>query len=213
MGLCIGFFFLIKKDGFSAWAGKGRLPACALAFTLPLLLTVAYIAALGALRQMGADLLWPFCHYSSPNKVPFGYIQSDWLVLLLGSTSWRAFVLVVSSPFFIVSALPIFGLFNLGYSAYQFCQYGKDSSAWRYYIVVSAVHFSLFLSTVAAARPDSTHFILQALLYCLVLGWMSEADQRVGGIGRTANCKGYLFNISSSRFLLLTNRGREMGYH
>ena len=174
LGLGAGFLILALSDRFSLWAGR-RLVALALGFALPTLLTLAYFGSHGALVQMRADLMWPFYHYASPSKLPYGDAGAPWAELLHGSFGWRTFIVLLMSPLFIISGLPIFAACGLAYWTFRFRRTRGFGRARRYYVLISAALSGLLLSTLATGRPDATHIMLQAPLFCLVLGWMAEA--------------------------------------
>jgi 4-amino-4-deoxy-L-arabinose transferase-like glycosyltransferase len=175
LGLALGLFIFIVSGQLGVRANRKWLLGLGVGFAGPLLLTVAYFYANHSLPQMIACLLWPFHHYSSVNNLPFGYLQGNWPALLQGSWGWRAFGLFVLSPFFILSALPVFAFCLLAYSTLRLRRGREMCGARRVQVLVAAVLSGLLLSVVGTGRPDSVHVMYLAPLFSLVLGWMAEA--------------------------------------
>ena len=175
LGLALGFFGLKLCAPSSVRLDRKTVAALALGFTAPFLLTVAYFALHRSAPQMIADLLWPFQHYSSANKLPYGYVVVIWRMLVRGSLGSRALGVFILSPLLVLSALPIFALPVAAYSALRLRKSREASGACRYYLLVSAALFGVLLSTIATGRPDALHIVFEAPLFCLVLGWMAEA--------------------------------------
>lgn len=175
LGLCAGFLVLLAGEGLSGWGGKRAIVAVLVGFAIPIVATLVYFGAHGALRPMVVDLMWPFHHYAGPSRAFYGDVEIPFAELLRDSLGWRAFAVLVMSPLFIVSSLPIFAAGALLYWSFTFGKARKRTRSSAYYVLISAALSGLLLSTLATGRPDATHIMLQAPLFCVVLGWMAEA--------------------------------------
>ncbi len=175
IGLGAGFLILVAKDGLESWRWRENLAALMVGSALPVLGTLGYFARHGALGPMMADLMWPLRHYSAPSRLGYGAIETPFLGLLSGSPGRRAFGLFVTSPLFIVSALPIFAACIFAYRAFRLYKDGTAGQAARYYVLVSAALSGLLLATLATGRPSAINIMLQAPLFSIVLAWMVEA--------------------------------------
>jgi hypothetical protein len=174
LGLLAGFGAVVllgrrDKTRFS----RAHLWAFLAGFALPLLITVVYFATQHSLSTMVADCLWPFQHYQSVNKLPYGDVgltDSDLQKFFAEPWAFRLFILVVLSPCFLIPALPIVAVGVLGFGLVRLWQ-RKESQNTHYYVVTSATMVGLLLSTLATGRADLTHIMYQAPLLLLVLAW------------------------------------------
>ena len=219
VGLALGFVILGVSGALRLWTDRRYLVFLALGLVWPFLLTIAYFGAQHALLQMVSDVLWPIHHYSVVNKVPYGYVERDWIDLFHGSFGWRAFCVVVVSPLFLLPALPILAVCGLAWSTAQLWKRRMGSDLAPYYVLVSAVLSGLLVGTLATGRADVGHIVFQAPLFCLVLGWMSEAARtpflrlvRSWGsvylsVSLAALGLAFLLPSSGARYKLETRRG------
>ena len=129
----------------------------------PVAVAITYFAAQHALPQMMKDLIHPLQHYAAVNKVPYGYM--NWgddvrSAILDGSLPQTVFMLYVTSPPFLVSALPIIGAEVLVYSTIQTWKMRPAwAERWSYYVLVSACTTGLLLC-VLGTRKDWSHLRL-----------------------------------------------------
>jgi 4-amino-4-deoxy-L-arabinose transferase-like glycosyltransferase len=177
LGLVLGFFILRLCAPSSVRFDVKALTALAFGLGVPILLTVAYFALHRSLPQMMTDLLWPFRHYSAANKLPYGFVVSIWQGLVQGSLGSRAMGVFILSPLLLLSALPIFAVPVAACAALQLRKNREAGGAAGHYLLLSTTFLGLLLSTIATGRPDATHIIFEAPLFCLVLGWMAEAPR------------------------------------
>jgi hypothetical protein len=177
-GLLLGFVILAATGAAKVWTGWRRLFFLALGLLWPAVLTIWYFGAHRALPQMLSDIVWPLHHYSVANKVPYGYIERDWIDLFHGSLAWRAFCFVAVSPLFLLPALPLLGVCGLAWSTVQLWRRKMASHLAAYYILLSAALTGLLLGALATSRCDVGHIVFQAPLFYLVLAWLLEAAKR-----------------------------------
>jgi hypothetical protein len=141
-------------------------------FALPALITLAYFAARHCLPQMLADCLWPLQHYAAVNRVPYGFMGMQYPELdkvLAGPWGYRLAIIVLLSPCFIISALPILAVGALGFWLLRLRR-GEQPNVASYYVLVSATLVGLLLSTLAS-RPEFNRILSQAPLFFLILAW------------------------------------------
>ena len=96
--------------------------------------------------------------------------------ILDGSLPQTAFMLYLTSPPFLVSALPIIGAGVLVYSTIQTWKMRPArAERWSYYVLVSACTSGLLLC-VLGTRKDWSHLIFIAPIVCLILSWLLDGS-------------------------------------
>ena len=175
IGLALGAVILGVSGCLRLWAHRRSVIALAFGLVWPFLLTMAYFGAHRALGQMVSDVLWPLHHYSVLNRVPYGYVERDWVDLFHGSLGWRALSFVTVSPLFLVSSLPVFAVCALALSTALLWKQPMANGRTGYYVLVSAALTGLLIGTLATSRADVGHIVFVVPFFSLLLAWMSEA--------------------------------------
>lgn len=175
IGLLAGVGFIFMRTGRSGdLIRKRALLFLAAGIAIPPVVTVAYFAAHHGLSEMIRDCTWPFFHYSTTNRTPYGYMVASSNGAELWKSGWgaRIVLLLFSGPFFIIPLLPFVGLAVC-------CRFGFARSSrlridkqWAYWIMVSSVLSGLLISTILTRRPDFTHLDYLAPLFYIALAWV-----------------------------------------
>lgn len=176
LGLTVGFLFLSYTFGGRDLFTRRRLAALALGLLLPLLVTLAYFESQHSLGLMLADWLWPLKHYSSVNRVPYGFLPlspSEWHTLHSGSPLWQLFAFFVLSPAFLVPVLPVLAVVVLGCRLFAMRARRIWDRANAYYVFVCSCIGGLLLSLLVA-RPGLSHMMFLAPVFYVVLCWVFE---------------------------------------
>jgi Dolichyl-phosphate-mannose-protein mannosyltransferase len=186
LGLGFGCIALIKgrRSGFT----PVHLGAFLAAFTLPLLITIGYFASQHSLPQMIADWVWPLRHYSSVNKLPYGWLElTPTNVQEILSEPWpiRLCILFILSPYFLVPALPLLALGFLGFSVLRIRKEQNNRGVAGHLVLVSGTLAGLLLSTLVSGRPDVTHILYLGPLFFLVLAWALDGPSIRSGLWST----------------------------
>jgi 4-amino-4-deoxy-L-arabinose transferase-like glycosyltransferase len=180
LGLALGF-------GLLAWKGRHRIavkPVNLIAFlaglTVPTAITLVYFSGHRALLPMLADCLWALRHYSSANRLPYGY------AILFDTQLQRAHLLpwglqlamtVILSPFLILPVLPLMAAGVFAFSVFRLTRRKELDERECYFVVVSAVLVGLLLAVLASGRPDVSHLVIfNGPLFFLVLAWALETS-------------------------------------
>src|SRR5713101_2845086 len=113
-GLCLGLalgFGVLWIIGKKRLFGKSELAGLSLGFSWPLVLVFAYFGAQHSIGIMVEDWLWPLHHYTSANRVRYGY--QNWsdvarhLIFHSGPMWARVVKTIAVSPGFLVPTLPL----------------------------------------------------------------------------------------------------------
>jgi 4-amino-4-deoxy-L-arabinose transferase-like glycosyltransferase len=169
LGLLAGFL-AIRSTRRKPW--KLQPSALLLGFSWPVLAVVVYFATHHSLSAMLADWLWPFQHYSTANRVPYGY--QNWSDTarqeMFGGSSIlvRILTVLIVSPCLLMPVLP---LLAVGMLVYWIRRADPEKSA--YYILTCSVICGLLLSVVFV-RADVIHFMYLAPIFMLVLAWIAD---------------------------------------
>ena len=177
LGLLLGLLIIVRHHPCGhLWRGPYLLALLA-GMTWPFVLTLGYFGSHHCLSQMLAGWFWPLQHYSAVNRLPYGYLTlsgDGWEAFYGASWVRRLFVILVTSPWFIVPILPFLALGLMAFHAIEVLgkkQTGKTSS---YYVLVCAALLGLVLAAWATGRPDFTHLIYVGPPLFLVLAWLAE---------------------------------------
>jgi hypothetical protein len=143
----------------------------------PLLITMAYFASQQAFSSMLASWFWPLHHYSTANRVAYGYPNLAQLTVF-GPASWgmRLLEIVLFSPLLWFPILPLFGVALLLRLTLGAEQKALTVAEWPYYMLVSATISGLLLS-VMIVRTDYTHFVYLHPLFFLIVAWLLDGRQ------------------------------------
>jgi len=172
-GLGLGAVILVATDvEMRSTVNRGFLAAFILGFGLPLLFTFVYFDMHHALSQMLADWLWPLRNYSAANRTSYGFVilsAADRAEVYSEPWPSRLFDMLITGPWVIIPALPIFGAGVLLYWMQKRWRASRDENARAYYIVVSASVVGLLLSIFATGRPDFTHLVYISPILFVIL--------------------------------------------
>jgi 4-amino-4-deoxy-L-arabinose transferase-like glycosyltransferase len=182
MGLClglgIGFLSIFLMQGRRPLLSRVQLLTLASGLAWPFVITFIYFASQHTTSIMLADWFWPLQHYSTANRVPYGYQnwsdESRHLLFATGSLFERQIKFLAISPCFWIPVLPLVATGLLIYWIIQARWQCASEQKFRYYIIVSAALTGLWLSTIVV-RADIIHLMYLQPLNCLVLGWLLES--------------------------------------
>ena len=172
-GLCLGLvagFLAIRFTQRRPW--KLQPSALLLGFGWPILAVVIYFGIHHSLPAMLADWLWPLQHYSTANRVPYGY--QNWSDAarqeMFGGSSIlvRILTVLIVSPCLLMPVLPLLAVGMLVYSIRR-----ADPEKSAYYILTCSMICGLLLSVVFV-RADVIHFMYLAPIFLLVLAWIAD---------------------------------------
>src|SRR5439155_2604490 len=110
LGLAVGFLTLSFLDQSRPVFTKTSLIALAAGTAWPMLVTLAWFHANDSLQPMLSAWLWPLQHYSTANRVPYGYQNwsDDALQSLFGGRAPDLIISVLTvSPLFLLPFLPV----------------------------------------------------------------------------------------------------------
>lgn len=188
LGLVLGFVILKRMQRTASWCKGTYGIAFAAGFLLPLGLTLAYFGGHHSLSALWHDWLWPLHHYSTANKVPYGY--SDWsdqarrTLFGSGNRIETLIVLVAVSPCFILPVLPILGVLLLVRWTVLAKRKRLSPDRTAYYVLVgSSIAGSLL--AVIAVRANIIHFVYLTPLLYLVLAWIIDGTDIEASIVRS----------------------------
>ncbi len=174
-GFLLAFLLIIRGGGARTIFTRARVWALMGGLVWPLLITIGYFGVEHSLPQMLAGWFWPLFHYSTANRLPYGFviINSHHWETLCSSASWSdwLFIVVLLMPGFIIPALPAAGLGILGYHAARVWRMRRCGERTTHLILVCSVCTGLILSTVATGRPDFTHILFIAPPFFVILAW------------------------------------------
>jgi 4-amino-4-deoxy-L-arabinose transferase-like glycosyltransferase len=182
-GLCFGLalsllalWILGKKTVLQ----KAELASFSGGFLWPLLLIFAYFGAQHSLGIAIEDWLWPLRHYTSANRVPYGY--QNWSddardVIFHSGPFWvRAVKALAVSPGFLVPVLPLIAVGLLGYWLVEGQRVRMPFDKCKYYVVVCGVLSGLLIS-VLIVRTDVIHIMYLAPFWYVPLVWILDARE------------------------------------
>jgi len=173
LGLMVGFGILWACHQIRV--KRSQSLAALAGIVWPVVLATGYFASQDAFLPMVKDMFSPFLRLSSVNSVPYGYLS--WGSAILDRPLPEAMlILLLSSPYFLISALPIFGVGVLVYStARSWRVRHKQAERWAYYVLVSGGTSGLLLS-VLASRKDASHFVFIGPIISLILCWFLDGS-------------------------------------
>jgi dolichyl-phosphate-mannose-protein mannosyltransferase len=200
LGLGVGFLIIALYGQEPNVFNRRHLTAIALGLAWPLLITFAYFGSQHAFGAMLRSWFWPLQHYSTANRVPYGYgnlpEETQYQLFHTGSWAMRLVIRLVFAPRFWIPYLPLFGVALLLRLALQNRRGIQVNAHWSYYVLVSAV-ISGLLPTVIAVRADYIHFFFLQPIFFLLIAWLLDGKQiRSSFIRRQAPAVGFFLCIS-----------------
>jgi dolichyl-phosphate-mannose-protein mannosyltransferase len=144
--------------------------SAAAGFAIPSLLTLGYFASKHAAAAMLETCLWPLRHYSVVNRVTYGFpLISAWdMREIYTSGPWgeRIFLIIFTSPLFLIPALALLVVAVTLYSIVLRCNTGT-SKALDVRVLGGCIFFGVFLATLATRRTDTAHlqFLTPLFMY------------------------------------------------
>jgi len=224
LGLGLGFLIITFGDRQRRLFARAQVVAVAIGLTWPLVVTVIFFASQHALIAMLAGWLWPLQHYSTANRVSYGYLSfsDNTLHTIFFSGSWaiRLPTILAISPSFWIPLLPLFGVALLPRLVADIWRGRSARPEWAYYVLVSSAVSGLLLSVVAV-RADVVHFVYLQPIFFLVLAWILDGRGiRVPFVRRLGPVAGFcvalplltmamplLVRAAGSHYTLVTRRG------
>lgn len=179
LGLALGFGCIVLIKGRRSGFTPLQLGAFLAGFTLPILMIIGYFASQHSLPQMLADWVWPLRHYSSVNKLPYGWLEltpSNVQKILAEPWPLRLGILFILSPYFLVPVLPLVAIGFLGFSLPRLRKGQDNRGVAGHLVLVSGTLAGLLLSTLVSGRPDLSHILYHAPLFFLVLAWSMDGS-------------------------------------
>lgn len=187
LGLVGGGLAITWMDRKKPVLNRVGLAGLSLGILWPLLVVLAYFAAMHSVPEMLADWLWPLRHYSTANRVMYG--SQNWSdstrQMLFGGSSWteRIITIVTLSPSFLIPAFPILAVALLLYWIVRTRRQASLTALGSHYILITATLSGLLLSVIAV-RADIIHFMYLQPLFALVLAWIMDGRDIPGRIFR-----------------------------
>ena len=223
LGLALGFMIIAARDSqYRHLFSLKRMTMTAFGLAWPVVITVIYFASQHALGTMLADWFWPLQHYSSANRVPYGYqnLSETAQHAIFFSDSWpiRAVKVLAFSPSLWIPVLPLFAIALL--PRLVMMREALRPPQWAYYVLLSGAITGLLVSIIAV-RPDIVHFVYLQPVFFLVLAWIlgghrirgplvQRASTAVGGLVALSLLMMsmiLLLRITGPHFTVLTRRG------
>lgn len=218
LGLVAGFLLVAFGNQKPKLLTPGQLVAVALGLVWPMLVTFLYFASQHALTTMLASWLWPLQHYSTANKVPYGYLcLSDDAVHDIfhsGSAINRALKILTFSPPMWIPFLPFFALTLLVRLVVRKARGNLVSAEWSYYVLLCATMAGLLLSIIVV-RQDHSHFFYLQPVFFLIFAWLIDGQNiRSARFSKFAPILGLCLTISlltmAGALLLRLNVGKTI---
>src|SRR5215813_1240605 len=213
LGLTLGFGIIgMRNRQYRSFFRSNQVVPAIIGLVWPLAITIVYFASRHALGTMLTDWLWPLQHYSTANRVPYGYqnLSESARNTIFFSGSWgiRAVKLLAFSASLWIPVLPLFGIALLP----RLATMRKESrpQQWSYYVLLSGTVTGL-LASVVAVRPDIVHFVYLQPVFFLMLAWILGGQHIRGSILQRASaaisCLAALSLLMMATILLLRVTG------
>ena len=221
-GLFCGLFLGFAVAGWIghpvAWLDRSCRIATGAGLVWPVLATLGYFGAHHALGSLFADWAWAPFHYSSVNRVPYGFM--DWSdqerTIMFASGPWaeRLAAFLAVSPCFLIPALPIVGFGLLPYWILAARRGLMNINRAIFYIVMSSAVGGL-LASVIVVRAGIVHFVYLAPVFYLVLAWILDGKDLPSSIVRGARpvlIAGVLiaFSLVGAAFLVVNRNAHSI---
>jgi hypothetical protein len=180
----------------------------------PIAAVLIYFGAHGALVSMLQAWMWPLQHYTSVNRLPYGFVQ--WLpardALQSALLADGAITLLVLLAAFFTAALPILLLGAWGVLLVRLLLRRTELRAdTRFVALHGAILFGVFAATIATGRADFYRLAYIAPLFFFALP--SLADGRLMGFPTLSRFQPLLAILLGAAFifcgLLLTTSARQ----
>jgi 4-amino-4-deoxy-L-arabinose transferase-like glycosyltransferase len=183
----------------------------------PVATVLVYFASHGALLPMLRAWTWPLQHYTSVNRLPYGFLQ--WLpvrdVLRTSHLLDGGITLLVLLATCVTAALPIvlLGAWSVVLTRLLLRKIELRADA-RFAVLHGAVLFGVFAATLATGRADFYRLAYMAPLFFFAIP--SLADGRLLGIPTLAKLQPFTGSLLGAAFvlcgLLLTTSARQASY-
>lgn len=172
----------------------------AIGLAWPLLITFVYFARQHALGDMLSSWFWPLQHYSTANRVPYGYLnmsdEAQHSIFDSGSPLMRFFMKLIFSPYRWIPFLPLLAVALLLRLAFPSQRERLPRRYWAHYVLVSAAMTGLLLSVVGV-RADDFHFIYLQPIFLLLFAWLINGrDIRARFVTAAAPVLGFCLTMS-----------------
>ncbi len=183
LGLAAGFLAIGWRD--RSRVRKDLLVAAGIGLAWPIAVTLAYFGAHQSLSPMLADWFWPLEHYSTANRVPYGY--QNWsdatrhALFGSGPLFFRFVAALALSPCVLIPALPLIAAGLWVYWMVQMWRQPAPQAKCAYYVLVGSALCGLLFSVVTV-RADILHFVYLFPLFGLVLAWMVDGRDIPGRV-------------------------------
>jgi 4-amino-4-deoxy-L-arabinose transferase-like glycosyltransferase len=223
LGLALGFFIIAARDGqYRPLFTANRMVMAVVGLAWPIVITATYFASQHALGTMVADWFWPFQHYSTANRVPYGYqnLSENARNTIFFSDSWpiRAVKFLAFSPSLWIPILPLFAVALLPRLITM--RKSLRPPQWAHYVLVSGAITGLLVSIVVV-RPDIVHFVYLQPVFFLILAWVLGGHNIRGSLVQRASAAVacvvalsllmmsmiLLLRVTGPHFTVLTRRG------
>lgn len=200
-GVGLGFGIIIFSGRYPGLFTRQRVGAIAAGLVWPFLITFSYFASQHAIIPMLSGWLWPLQHYSTANRVPYGYLdlhdEVRDFIFYSGSLDQRVLRVMSFSGPLLIPFLPLFGLALLIRLLFRVVRTMTLEPACAYYILVSASMSGLLLFSVVLVRADHMHLIHLQPIFFLVLAWMMDGKDIRGRVfAKVAPLLGFCIAIS-----------------
>lgn len=186
MGLVIAAAIFLLQGRIRRWGSFANLCWAVTGLTVPLTVTFAYFASHHAIPALLNSLLWPASHYSTVNRVAFGWVPISNLgdLYSTGSLGGRLLVAFFSAPMLLISTLALLVLAATVY-AIVLRYKSAPSTAIDLQVLGGSVFFGVFLAFLSTGRRD-THrlFYLAPLFVYLVPSILNIKHPRLNTLYR-----------------------------
>jgi hypothetical protein len=175
IGLALGFA-LLRCWGQGAGLNSRLLLFLVGGMTWPFVVTLSYFLAHGSVGSMLAGWFWPLIHYSTANRLPYGFVEltGDTDALWNGSRLFRIVLLLSMSFFLLLPFLPLAAVAILVWFIVRRTKITLDPVRWNHVVLVSASATGLLLSIFLTKRCDFTHLNFLAPLFYLIMAWILD---------------------------------------
>lgn len=205
LGLGSGFLIVALSNRYPNLLTRKRLIAIAAGLAWPFLITILYFASRHALGAMLADWFWPIQHYSTANRVPYGYpdLSEDTFdtVFRTGSFTLRLVEILAFSAALWLPVLPLFAVALLPRLVTGIWRKESLGGDWGYHVLISTSVTGLLFCGVVAVRADRVHFFYLQPIFFLVLAWLLDGRNIRGPIFRRL---GKFLTVCAALSLLLS---------
>ncbi len=170
LGLMIAVLALLLRNRGRRSFSFAQLSWVLAGSALPLIFTFAYFTSQHALSAMLAAWFWPIHHYSSVNRVPYGFapqIGTGIHAMFASGPSLQKLLLgFLRLPYLLIPALAVMVLVT---TAYRIGALWKTSCEFNHQVLGGCIFFGVWLSAIATGRADVSHMMYLAPLFVYLL--------------------------------------------